>query len=277
MTPLRAGIYQSEYRMNTSDQLERVAAQLRALAAEISRLRNDESSDFVAGMGRNVSTRETGVALAAYLALSPALGEDAMLQTLLKCAMHVVRAGGAGLTLLDPGTKRLVFRAAIGDGAEGIVGQEVPLKGSQHGLAFATGEVQSSTPLYTEIEASAKTRFRNVLVAPLQVDGEGVGTISAVNKQDADQFTFEDMAAYKLFADLAAVVIRQRCREQVLRQGLTDGGRSGDDLPVDFAVEDLQLLELFDAMALLKRTRPEMVAVVRQFIDGLTRVDVSGL
>jgi len=263
--------------MNTSDQLERVEARLRDLAVEIARLREDESPTCPVGMDRNVSSRGAREALAAYLALSPALGEDAILQTLLTCAMHVVRAGGAGLTLLDPGTKRLVFRAAIGDGAEGIVGQEVPLKGSQHGLAFATGEVQSSTPLYTEIETSAKARFRNVLVAPLQVDGDGVGTISAVNKQDADQFTAEDMAAYKLFADLAAVVIRQRCREQVLRQGLTGGGQSGDGLPVDFAAEDLQLLELFDSMALLKRTRPEMVAVVRQFIDGLTRVDVSGL
>jgi len=44
----------------------------------------------------------------------------------------VVGAGGAGLTLLDARKKKLVFRAAVGDGADDILGQEVPLKGSRH-------------------------------------------------------------------------------------------------------------------------------------------------
>jgi GAF domain-containing protein len=213
---------------------------------------------------------KTGESLAAYLALTPALEEDALLQTLLQCAMQVVGAGGAGLTLLDERKKRLVFRAAIGDGAEGIVGQEVPLKGSRHGLAFATGEVQSDTPTYSGLEKKAKARFRNVLVAPLLVAGEPVGTISAVNKQNAEHFSPGDMAAYKLFADLAAVVLRQRCREQILRRGFAQGRRASIGLPVALAPEDGQLLAVFDAVARLRQRRPERLGMIKQMVEALS-------
>ena len=128
-------------------------------------------------MKKQTARQNSGESLAAYLALTPALDEDALLHTLLECARHVVGAGGAGLTLLDAQKKRLVFRAAVGDGARGILGQEVPLKGSRHGLAFATGEVQNNTPSYAGIEKQAQAKFRNVLVAPLLVSGETVGTI----------------------------------------------------------------------------------------------------
>jgi hypothetical protein len=50
-------------------------------------------------------------AIAAFLALGPTLEEDALLHTILKCAMHATGAGGAGLTLLDAKTRKLVFRA----------------------------------------------------------------------------------------------------------------------------------------------------------------------
>jgi len=183
--------------------------------------------------------------------------------------MQVVGAGGAGLTLLDSRRQKLVFRAAIGDGAAGIVGQEVPLKGSRHGLAFATGEVQSDRPLFTGVEQAARAKFQNVLVAPLQVAGESVGTISAVNKQGADQFNAEDMAAYKLFADLGAVVVRQRCREQVLRNGSAGGRHPWGDPPVALPPEDDQLLEMFNLVAQVRKEHPERLPLLKQFIEGL--------
>jgi hypothetical protein len=42
--------------------------------------------------------------------------------------------------------------------------------------------------------------------------------MSAVNKQNGDHFTPHDMEAYKMFADLAAMVVRQRLREQTLQR-----------------------------------------------------------
>ncbi len=255
--------------MNITLPLRRVESRLSSLAADIARLRHQAAKPGKKNKPSSALSDAAREALVAYLALTPALDEDALLQTLLKCAMQVVGAGGAGLTLLDARRRKLVFRAAIGDGAAGIIGQEVPLKGSRHGLAFATGEVQTDTPLYAGVENAARARFRNVLVAPLQIAGESVGTISAVNKQGADHFSGEDMAAYKLFADLGAVIMRQRCREQVLRRGLAGARHPSAALPLALEPEDRQLLELFDAVTRMRHGHPEWLPLVKQFIDGL--------
>jgi GAF domain-containing protein len=257
--------------MNLTTQLRRLEKQLGTLAADVARLRTQAAKPKAQARSSRAGSEGDREALVAYLALTPALDEDALLQTLLRCAMQVVGAGGAGLTLLDPRKKKLVFRAALGDGAEGIIGQEVPLKGSRHGLAFATGEVQTDTPLHVGVEKAAGARFSNVLVAPLQIAGESVGTISAVNKQTADHFSADDMAAYKQFADLGAVIVRQRCREQVLRRNLAGTGRPAAPLPLALDPEDLQLLELFDAITRLRHGHPEALPLVQQFVEGVAR------
>ena len=257
--------------MNITLPLRKVEKRLGFLAAEIARLRKQAAQRCPKTEPSNSLSDSAQEAMVAYLALTPALGEDALLQTLLKCAMHVVGAGGAGLTLLDSRKQKLVFRAAIGDGAEGIVGQEVPLKGSRHGLAFATGEVQTDTPMYAGVEKAAQARFRNVLVAPVQSAGDSVGPLSAVNKRGTGHFSADDMAAYKLFADLGAVIVRQRCREQVLRRGGAGARRSSVALPVTLAPEDRQLLELFDSVTRVRHDHPEWLPLVKQFVESMAR------
>ena len=245
--------------------LERRLGQLSAMLGELRRdLRASQPSKHDGDNSNAVADR-----LAAYLALAPGVKEDSILHQLLHCAMHVVRAGGAGLTLLDPVKKRLVFRAAIGDGAEGIIGQEIPLKGSRHGLAFATGEVQSATPVYTDIEKTAGAAFRNVLVAPLLACGEAIGTISAVNKQDRDHFSSQDISAFKLFADLAAEVVRQRSREDILRRGFGRANRAKNRSLPDLSGEDMELLQLFEGLAALKQTHPALLPAVSQFVKSM--------
>lgn len=251
--------------MTTQSRLKKVESHLARLLKEVAGLRRE-----IAAPARKSSNQPHPLdadRLAAYLALSPAMAGDEILRHLLQCAMRVAGGGGAGLTLWEPRKRRLVFRAAVGDGADGMIGQEVPLKGSRHGLAFATGEVQSATPLYSKVEKKARARFRNVLVAPLLAQGEAVGTISVVNKQDADHFTPQDMAAIKLFADLAALVVRQRVREQILRSGLLTG--KAPDLAATFTTEDQELLALFETLTRLKNTRPSWLPLLRQFAKGL--------
>jgi len=206
-----------------------------------------------------------------YLALSPQIEEDELLKMILQCAMHSVNAGGAGLTLLKkPGSRRgkrkLVFKAALGDGAEGIIGYEVPVEGSRHGEALQTGEVVSSTPLHTAIEDKTKATFRNVLVAPLIVHGEPVGTMSAVNKQNGDHFTPQDMEAYRLFSDLAAMVVRQRLRENVLERLIKGDRKTVPDELQDlrFTANDAELLGIVQDIVRLSRRREDLMPLFKQ-------------
>ncbi|MBN1918614.1 MAG: GAF domain-containing protein [Verrucomicrobia bacterium] len=260
------------------DQIERQAGSLLETIREL-------RAEFASSPGRQDAKASTGapsdlraqlLSMSSYIALSPHIEDDELLTTLLRCAMHVVRAGGAGLTLLDRAKARLVFRAAIGDGSEGIIGYEVPVEGSQHGLAFATGEVQASKPIHTEIESAAKAVFRNVLVAPLIVDGEPIGTMSAVNKQDdpsqrgGDRFTPQDMAAYKLFADLAALIVRQRLREAALKQLMAGKEAEAPGVPAGlrFGKDEAALMAIAEDLAALVRDRPDLVPTFRQ-LTGL--------
>ena len=149
-------------------------------------------------------------AIAASASLYSSIEDSQIMKSLLNCAMAVVSGEGTGLTLFDEESESLIFRCAVGLGSEGIIGQKVPPSGSVHGLAFATGEVQSSTPIYNDIESSAKAVFKNVLVAPLTWQEETIGTISAVNKIDVDFFTPEDMIAFRSFSDVVAAILWQQ-------------------------------------------------------------------
>jgi putative methionine-R-sulfoxide reductase with GAF domain len=246
--------------------LKQVERHVARLTDSLARLRQELPSTQAHGqLGHTCDHSER---VAAYIALAATL-EHEVLEHLLACAMHVVRARGAALALLDTKTHRLVFRAALGDGADDLKGQQVPLKGSVHGLAFATGEVQSTTPVHSSRGKTTKAAFANTLVAPLAVDGERLGTLSAVNKQESDHFDGRDMDQFKRFGDLAALIVHQHAREYILREGLSAGRSATSRLPFAFSSDDRQLLELFEALAKVKHTRPEFLGAVRRFVQTL--------
>lgn len=249
--------------MNLEQQLNELRNQLTTCSKTLDSLQKQITS------GEETDSRGADLsAISGYLALGADIQDDELLKKLMKSAMYVVGAGGAGITLLDARSEKLVFRAAIGDGAEGVVGYEVPLQGSQHGLAFATGEVQSSTPLNTDIEAKAKAKFRNVLVAPLLVDNDPIGTISAVNKQNGEHFTPADIDAYRHFADIAALIVRQRMRESNLNEMLQGSASTSPDLPpLEATDQDRQVMQIMRSLVAISRLQPGLLPLCQQAID----------
>ena len=245
-------------------QIENSLETLNSLSGE---LKNSESSSSsLIDVENNTNIK----ALLGYLALGSDIQDDALLTMILQSAMYVVNASGAGLTLLDPETNTLVFKAVIGDGAEGVIGYHVPLEGSQHGLAFATGEIQSSTPINTDIEGSADIQFKNVLVAPLFINDDGVGTISAVNKQNGDHFTPKDMQAYKHFADLAAMVVRQRQREEVLKNLVSGSSSEIKELEgIDFNEEDKQFMSIMQDVMKIAKQQDNLLPLCKKLTELL--------
>ena len=248
--------------------LDQFSRQLNALLDSVEKMRT-ESAGPVDECEHSAPCEEVVPTLLHYLSVTPDRNHT-LLTTALRCAMTVVEAGGAGLTLYDPDKGKLVFKAALGDGAEGIIGYEVPLKGSRHGLAFATGEVQSATPIHDGAEQVAQTEFKNVLVAPLLVDDEAIGTISAVNKQSGDHFTPDDMARYQAFAELLATIIRQDQRRQLVEQ-LADPTRKQPEVLQKLSLrdEDRQLISCLLSLQKLSARRPSLVPVVQQLADQL--------
>jgi GAF domain-containing protein len=258
--------------------IERVSKAIEAVSREIEELKF-QAADAIPSASHPV--RAAGPEhddklkiVAGYLTLSPDMEEDKLLNTLLSCAQTVVRAEGAGLTLYDDQKDVLVFRAATGVAADKIIGWEVPLTNSQHGIAFRMRQVISSTPLNRAIDEATGVSYRNVLIAPLLINDEVIGTVSAVNKISSDHFTPQDMEDYTGFAELAAHIVRQRMRECNLK--LIIEGKAAH-VPEELAgIKDLagdaDLLEIIRNVVIVGRRSPEMLSLCKQIINALAKM-----
>jgi hypothetical protein len=201
--------------------------------------------------------------------------EDELLNTLLTCAMSVVRAEGTAVTIYDPEDKMLVFRAAVGIAADRLLNIRISLKNSQHGIAFMTRQVVSSTPMDHTVDSITGARYRNVLAAPLIINGEPIGTLGAVNKIGEEHFTVQDILDYSSFADLAAHIIQQRRRETDLRNALE--GKTGAFPPelsgLTLSPEEIDFMQMSWKLASIGRRAPQMLSLCKQLVNMI--VDFS--
>jgi GAF domain-containing protein len=264
--------------MNILQAIERVSKAVETLSGEIDQLKLMVSEVPPSGpyyvQAECPQPDDQLKIIAGYLALGPGLEEDELLNTLLNCAQQVVRAEGAGLTLYDDRKDVLVFRAATGVASGQIIGWEVPLTNSQHGIAFRMRQVIASTPLNRAIDQVTGVTYRNVLIAPLIINEETIGTVSAVNKIDGDHFTPQDIEDYTGFAELAAHIIRQRVREYNLKQ-IIEG--CADRVPRELAgvrnlTGDTELLDIIRDIVSIGRKSPEMLPLCRQLIGALANM-----
>ena len=80
------------------------------------------------------------------------------------------------------------------------------------------------------------------------------------------------MAAYKRFARLAAVVVRQRAREQSLRHQISSARPfAAGNIQLFFSTEEAALLALFDGLSDLNRRNPRAVAATADLVRTLWR------
>jgi GAF domain-containing protein len=261
--------------MDITRQIEKISQAIETVSREIEKLKlqvaQTPPSASQPARPEQLEAEDRLKIIVGYLALSPGMEEDELLNTLLNCAQQVVSAEGAALTLYDNEKGALIFRAATGVAADKIIGWEVPLTNSQHGIAFRMRQVISSTPINRSIDDVTGVVYRNVLIAPLIIDDEVIGTVSAVNKITADHFTPQDVEDYTGFAGLAAHIIRQRIRECSLK--LIFEGNAERVPPELVGVKELtgdaDLLEIIKNVVTVSRRSREMLPLCRQILSAL--------
>lgn len=160
------------------------------------------------------------VSLLAYLSFSNTLEDDALLRLSLEIGVGMMNADEGSLLLLDPAKKELEFMMTIGPSESGkkLKGQRFSIHQGITGLAASTGEPQTGSPSYHGIKQAARIKGdrrepTSVLAAPMLVDDEVVGVITAVSFQESRKFSSNDIQLYCKFANLCGNVIRQRLRE----------------------------------------------------------------
>jgi GAF domain-containing protein len=151
-----------------------------------------------------------------HLGLALKSDESRVLRLLLDIALETLPAAEASLLVAAPGGRELVFAMTQG-GAKAnrkLIGQRVPLGSGITGLAAVSREVQAGVPTFTPSKKGAVKRAGKapsaVIAAPMLVDDELVGVLTAVRFPPSGTFQTRELRVFGQFAAVAAVVVEQR-------------------------------------------------------------------
>jgi PAS domain S-box-containing protein len=144
--------------------------------------------------------------------LTATLDLDSVLHSLMAQVRDYFRVEATSVALLDEETGELVFRVAVGEAAEEMVGQRLAPGQGVAGWVVQTGEpalvpvARVDTRFYAGIDSRTSFRTRTLLAVPIKVEGHTIGVIEVLNPIAG---IFDDDAQRLLLsvADLAAVAI----------------------------------------------------------------------
>jgi len=145
--------------------------------------------------------------------LNSTLSLRPLLQQILEAARELTNTEATSIMLLDRKTGELHFEAATGMRSHEIRSVVVPMESSiagwvvQHGQPLIVHDAHDDPRLYRQIEDEIGFETRSLIAAPLAVRGRLIGVLEAVNKQDGESFSEEDLEILVVLADQAAVAI----------------------------------------------------------------------
>jgi len=197
--------------------------------------------------------RETLSALVeASAAINAAQGLDATLETIARAAAHVMQAEAASVIMLDKVRDRQVFRAAVGAGAEKLVGQEFAAAAGLSGQAVEArrpqihDDVSREQAHYKQFDAMIDFETRSLIAAPLIHKRDALGVVEVINPLRAERFGEADLELAQIFANLAAIAVANaRCFDHLakenrgLKETLLGDSRMLGDSPAMGEVKDL--------------------------------------
>lgn len=220
---------------------------------------------------------------------------DDLLSAIAATAVTALDAQAASIAVHDPATDRLVFAAAAGPAAGGVVGITIDASTGIAGYAFSTGQ-----PLAVA-DAAADPRFdrsvaeatgyvpSTLLAAPLSDDAGTVGVLEALDHRGGS-FTLRDLDIATAIAREATIVIRaggaHRDAGALLRDAFEALLRDCDGASMDAATIDKLVSEamtnlasgeddarwrLIDRIARLRDVDPESLELAADWLDALLR------
>lgn len=144
-----------------------------------------------------------------------------VLRVLVGLGVAAIDADEGSLLVLDAAKNALVFAMVVSRNEASstpLEGQAIPVGKGLTGLAAMTREVQIGAPTYVVGQELREGEGPEaVIAAPMLIDDECVGVITAVSYQTGRRFTAKDAALYGQLSTIAALVVQQRQQLAVLR------------------------------------------------------------
>jgi Nif-specific regulatory protein len=138
---------------------------------------------------------------------------DELLELIIDTATRMLQAKASSLLLLDKRTKKLHFKVATGEKGEEVMKFEVNLGQGIAGFVAQTGEpllipdVSKDSRWYKEISESVGFQTRSIACVPMKVNGDIIGVVEIIDKEDGSPIQNQDMVTLTVFAELASKAI----------------------------------------------------------------------
>lgn len=149
---------------------------------------------------------------------------DRLLDLITRSAMDILQVEAGSLLLIDDDHGDLEFRVAMGPNAQELVGKRIALdeqslsaEAIKRGESIIVNDTSSDSRWhgeviiedeYTDEEDDPSFQSRAILTTPLITQGEPIGVLQMLNKQDSSNFNNEDEKLLITFAAQAAVAIQ---------------------------------------------------------------------
>ena len=221
--------------------------------------------------------------------------QTSLLRSIVSATVEIFEAEAASISLYRPASDSLEFVVACGNQGQGVVGMSIPASEGIAGYAFAGGEPiaiadPEQDPRFGK-HFSADTGYvpRSILAVPMRSAQRVLGVLEILDKRGGP-FTMRDIALGSTFADQAAVAIQLGARaleardllHTILSGDLHDGPEEEPDA-LDELVSaatreqsgDDEFWSFVDAVASLRRMRPEDRRLAIDILDAIARHDVE--
>jgi Nif-specific regulatory protein len=145
--------------------------------------------------------------------VSSVLDLDNLLELIIETATKMMQAKASSLLLLDPKTKKLYFKVAIGERKEELRKYEINLGQGIAGTVAQTGEplliqdVTRDPRWYKQISESIGFQTRSIACVPMKVGEEIIGVVEIIDKEDGSPIQNGDMKTLTVFTELASLAI----------------------------------------------------------------------
>jgi signal transduction histidine kinase len=167
--------------------------------------------DKVELLERRVATLERILRISQIL--TSTLELDPLLQTITQAATELTDTEASSIMLVDKNTGELRFEAVSGSKREEVKRITVPLEDSiagwiaREGKPLTIPDARKDPRFYTQVDETTDFETRSILGVPLQVKGEVIGVLEALNKTGDEIFSQDDMHTLSTLAAHAAIAI----------------------------------------------------------------------
>lgn len=149
--------------------------------------------------------------LEASMTINSTLDLENVLQAIAQSAADVLNAQASSVMLLDHPRNKLIFKAAVGETATELLGQEFDASRGIAGRVATSGKPEIASDarhdpsFYSEFDEQSTFNTRGLIATPLRHRGRVLGVVEVLNRKGDKPFTKRDLEILGVFANLAAI------------------------------------------------------------------------